>query len=445
MKSNSDVGQLDLLTGSELAAARENVLRNRSGSFVDNMKLPIHRWFRYSAGFSGDWAKQLIASKCEKIEDLTVLDPFSGSGTTLISADMLGVKSYGLEPHSFVNKVASAKLSWNVDPAILVSESNALLDFAKELLKGQCADLESPLLLKCFSETSLKSLCSLRDAFNSFAFSSAELAELIWLAITSIIRKTSSAGTAQWQYVLPKKSKKRIAEPYQAFKDTIQNMAEDMQLAKSLHLASSRASCVLADARSFSGTVVAENSIDLVVTSPPYPNNYDYADATRLEMTFWGYIKGWKDLQGSIRKDLIRSCSQHSAAEKLKLEGLLETECLSPIKDEVSKVCLELEKVRLTKGGKKTYHTMVAAYFVDLARVWGELYKVCREGAEICFVVGDSAPYGVHVPVEKWLGDIALSHGFESWEFEKLRDRNVKWKNRKHTVPLHEGRLWVKK
>lgn len=53
----------------------------RSGTFTDNMKLPIHRWFRYSAGFSAEWAKTIIEQ--EKVgSKLTVLDPFAGSGAT---------------------------------------------------------------------------------------------------------------------------------------------------------------------------------------------------------------------------------------------------------------------------------------------------------------------------------------------------------------------------
>lgn len=58
-------------------------------------------------------------------------------------------------------------------------------------------------------------------------------------------------------------------------------------------------------------------------------------------------------------------------------------------------------------------------------------------------MVGDSAPYGVYVPVDQWLGRLALAAGFKSFDFVKLRDRNTKWKNRKHRVPLHEGILRV--
>jgi hypothetical protein len=102
-----------------------------------------------------------------------------------------------------------------------------------------------------------------------------------------------------------------------------------------------------------------------------------------------------------------------------------------------------LEAERAHHGGKKNYHTMVAAYFLDMARVWRQLRRVTAPSGRACFVVGDSAPYGIYVPVDRWLGELAVAAGFRSARFEKTRDRNVKWKNRKHRVPLHEGRLWV--
>ena len=86
---------------------------------------------------------------------------------------------------------------------------------------------------------------------------------------------------------------------------------------------------------------------------------------------------------------------------------------------------------------------MVSAYFLDMAQIWKKIRWIMRPGSQICFVIGDSAPYGVHIPVDKWLGELAVSAGFKGYHFTKIRDRNVKWKNRKHTVPLHEGHLWV--
>ncbi len=86
---------------------------------------------------------------------------------------------------------------------------------------------------------------------------------------------------------------------------------------------------------------------------------------------------------------------------------------------------------------------MIIAYFNDLAKVMLELRRVTKEEGKICMVIGDSAPYGVYVPVDRWLGQLAIAAGFDSFCFEKLRDRNTKWKNRKHDVPLQEGRLWI--
>jgi hypothetical protein len=123
---------------------------------------------------------------------------------------------------------------------------------------------------------------------------------------------------------------------------------------------------------------------------------------------------------------------------------LLDDEKLDPIREEIKDVCCNLEEEELNHGGRKKYHLMVAAYFSDLAKVWFSLRRVCKNGARVCFVIGDSALYGIYVPVDRWLGELAMSAGFRSYTFEKLRDRNIKWNsNRKHKIPLKEGRLWI--
>lgn len=56
-----------------------------------------------------------------------------------------------------------------------------------------------------------------------------------------------------------------------------------------------RCEILQADARSFIQQI-PPNSIDLLITSPPYLNNYDYADRTRLEMYFFGWAHSWRDI-----------------------------------------------------------------------------------------------------------------------------------------------------
>ncbi|MEQ1774501.1 MAG: DNA methyltransferase [Burkholderiales bacterium] len=410
----------------------------RSGTFTDNMKLPVHRWFRYSAGFSAEWAEHLIREHSPS----SVLDPFAGSGTTLLAAEAAGVMAYGYESHPFVARIATAKTHWN-------QREGALFDATKDLLKAASQSpsqvlTDAPdLMRKCYTPEALQQLYAFRYAYARCAdnFEPA-VAQLLWLAITAILRSTSFVGTAQWQYVLPNKRKAKSLAPFTAFEEKIADMAADMAVLRSSGCRSD-ARVLLHDARIVPKEVPLD-SVDLIVTSPPYPNNYDYADATRLEMTFWGEVKGWGDLQQVVRQFIIRSCSQHATAEKLQLEALLADDSVSAIRDDLSVVCNELAEVRQTKGGKKAYHTMIAAYFCDLAKVFQSLRPICKRGSTLCFVIGDSAPYGVYVPVDDWLGKLAIAAGFESFRFEKLRDRNIKWKNRKHRVPLHEGRLWIK-
>jgi len=126
------------------------------------------------------------------------------------------------------------------------------------------------------------------------------------------------------------------------------------------------------------------------------------------------------------------------------LEEIIESEHLSCIKNEIYTVTKDLAEIRLTKGGRKTYHTMIAAYFYDLAKVFENMRANLSKNSQVIFVIGDSAPYGIYVPADKWLGEIAISKGFESYEFKKLRDRNIKWDNRVHKVLLKEGLLTIK-
>ncbi len=264
--------------------------------------------------------------------------------------------------------------------------------------------------------------------------------ELLWLALTAIIRSCSGVGTAQWQYVLPNKSKSGVKTPSTAFQSKATEILQDVDYAQRNGWCSG-SHVLMTDARA--PTDCPRVQVDAVVTSPPYPNNYDYADATRLEMTFWGEITGWGDLQDAVRRHLIRSCSQHAAAEKLVLDDLLSEPVVDPIREDLSTACRALSEVRKTKGGRKNYHTMAAAYFRDMGLVFKSLRAICRPDSFACFVVGDSAPYGVYLNVDTWLGELALAAGFKSYSFEKIRDRNIKWKNRKHRVPLKEGRLWI--
>lgn len=405
-----------------------------SGTFARSMGEAVHRWFRYSAGFSSVWAEEVIGKRvAEAGRPVNVLDPFAGSGTTVLAAQTAGADSVGVESHPFVIRVARAKLQWGVEVADFEARAAEVVKNARPMK----ATNESPALLqKCFSEETLAGLFGLKRSIDE-ANDGSGVDSLAWLAFVSIIRRCSHVGTAQWQYVLPNKSKARVLSWQDAWRLQVMTMAADMR--EMQRLVEPRSAVVhQGDARVCEE--VPDGWADLVVTSPPYANNYDYADATRLEMTLLGEVSGWGQLK-EVRQHLVRSCSQHMTGYDL--EAGLSDPILEPIRAELVPVVRELSAVKETHGGKKAYDAMVTAYFIDLAHVWQALARTTNSSAQVCFVVGDSAPYGVHAPVERWLGELALASGFRSWSFDKTRDRNTKWKNRKHQVPLHEGRLWV--
>jgi len=422
--------QLQLFDAGQSATKTAN-----SSTFVNNMKLPVHRWFRYSAGFSARWAESVIGEKASQ-KAVRVLDPFAGSGTTLLCAENCGVECIGVESHPFIARIAHAKLARRSDP-------RAYREFAMHVRKqarqeSTAVDSYPDLIRKCFRDETLASLDQLRRSVERHSDGSRP-SNLTWLTLVSILRKVSHVGTAQWQYVLPKKSKKNSVPTFTAFDGMIATIYRDML--HSQDISGPPAHLIAGDARSCSE--VPDRYASLVITSPPYPNNYDYADATRLEMTFFREVSKWGDLQKAVRQYLVRSCSQHVPERAVDLPTVLGSPELVPIEAEIRTVCEALSHVRQSKGGKKTYHLMVACYFYDLAQVWRELRRQCDSPSEVCFVIGDSAPYGVYVPVIEWLGKLAVAAGFHGFQFEKIRDRNVKWKNRKHRVPLCEGRLWV--
>jgi hypothetical protein len=173
-----------------------------TSNFLNNMRLPVHRWFRYSAGFSAEWVKWLLAERVGS--DLRVLDPFVGSGTTCLACDEMGLPSHGIEAHPFVYRVAQAKLSYTTDPERLISKAEKAFEFAR---KATARTEHYPEIIgKCYGLETLGYLDRFRQAVAVEQDGSPEAA-LLWMALVSSLRAVSEAGTAPWQYVLPGRRK----------------------------------------------------------------------------------------------------------------------------------------------------------------------------------------------------------------------------------------------
>lgn len=104
--------QMQLSLFAEPATVLADRKTSRSGTFVDNMTLPVHRWFRYSAGFAAEWVEQTLATWGIDPHHL-VLDPFAGSGTVPLVCEKVGISGIGVEAHPVVARICQAKLYWS--------------------------------------------------------------------------------------------------------------------------------------------------------------------------------------------------------------------------------------------------------------------------------------------------------------------------------------------
>ena len=419
------------------------------GSFRDSMRAPVHRWFTYPAGYS----HKLVEGKIQEYglggEDW-IADPFLGTGTTSVAAKMAGVNSVGIEAHPFVYWIAKTKLFFEYDNDALAQDAERVLRRAKGIYADavECGDAWPPLVYKCFNEDALKRLYALRTAILECETSEHQR-DFLKVALTATLRIVTSAG-AGWPYIAPTKYAERIVRR-DAFKEFVKRctlMLADIADVEKCGRAPSEHRLINGDARNMNDCSPA-NSIDLLLTSPPYLNNYDYADRTRLETYFWGMYNSWADITREVRDRLIIASTmqiRRNAMSDIRWCPGVET-ASSRMHSELMDIIQRLADLRLVKGGKKAYDLMVAGYFEDMLKVMQGAHAVLKEGRRFVLVLGDSAPYGVHVRTDELIGELSMAVGFSDYEVEVIRTRGDKWasNSQRHKVPLRESIVTITK
>jgi DNA modification methylase len=421
------------------------------GTFKDSLRAPIHNWFTYPAGFSYKAVESSL--RMHGIQQGQVIyDPFMGSGTTNLVAKKYAINSYGVEAHPFVFRITRTKLNWDIDLNTIsnhLREVELLVRKQKQTLNGFDADLrlkqEFPeLVLKCFAQNTLLDLLLIRNAIHEGEFAQ-EVRDIFFVGLTSILRQVSTAATG-WPYIAPNKQKTTSLnkDALQEFVRQVHKMAKDISVTietANPHYKESHHQIFNADSRDVQ-VLVPDRSIDHVFTSPPYLNNFDYADRTRLELYFWGEAKNWNEISKNIRTRLITSATTQIARDDPKYDLSDELRLVSPdvhnfLRDSVH----NLSQLRLGRGGKKSYDHLVSGYFNDMLQIISEVFRVLKHNTQAVFVLGDSAPYGVHIPTDELIGKIGLGVGFSQYRIDILRERGGKWKDnpQRHDQALRES------
>ena len=423
--------------------------RHSYGSFQDSRRAPVHRWFTYPAGYS----YRLVESKIREYGlngQHWIADPFVGSGTTSVVAKATGVNSIGVEAHPFVFWIAQTKLHFEHNAGPLAADVRHVLQTARALYAGglERGDEWPALVYKCFDDDNLRRLYALRTAILQYD-TAPERRDFLKLALTAILRIVTSAG-AGWPYIAPSKYAERTTrrDAFAEFEKRCIMMIDDITAIRLQTAVHSEHRISNGDARCLA-QYAAPDSIDLILSSPPYLNNYDYADRTRLETYFWGMYDSWGDITRQVRDRLIiAATTQIRRGEMDAVRRCPGVSRVSPaIHSELMKVIEQLSELRMAKGGKKAYDLMVAGYFEDMLPVIAGAYAVLKAGQPLVLVLGDSAPYGVHIRTDELIGKLALAVGFSRYDIEVIRERGGKWagNSQRHKVPLRESIVTISK
>ena len=200
-------------------------------------------------------------------------------------------------------------------------------------------------------------------------------------------------------------------------------LAEVERITGDLRLLAERKPCpskvFLADSRQLS-EVVPPNSVDAIITSPPYPNEKDYTRTTRLESVILGFIKTKADLK-LLKKNLIRSNTRGVYKADNDDQWVTENREIQRISAQIEQRRIELGK---DSGFERLYGRVTQLYFGGMARHFSDLKTVLRPGAQLAYVVGDQASYlRVMIRTGDLLAEIASDLGYEVVRTDLFRTR----------------------
>lgn len=396
---------------------------------------PIHRWANFIAGYSPEFVSECIQKAGLSSGD-RILDPFGGLGTTPVQSLLDGFSCIVCEANPYFADIATAKCQaalGNVEPDEIFSVLYQLAPY-----EGDLADIYSPdalkFLQKLIPEVQLRVLVSAK--LREIEISPKN--KLLYRLVVSIILELTSKSQTDGVYKAPTTKKKSIS-----FSDAL--LRVQSQIVEDFYSVSNKQN-INCDFIKGTAHLLSEkpaNTASLCVTSPPYLNNFDYAEMSRMELYFWGYAGSWREVTNKVRSLLIPNTTtipteikkNHEIYRKqLSLEFV---DYLTPIVDEL--------KIRRTqRAGKKEYYSLIYPYFAEVKKVFTECFRLLQSNADIHVIVGDAYLYGVHIPTGQLTLALLKEIGFHQMETKLLRTRGNRWilsKREGAGTPI--GEYWI--
>ncbi len=422
-------------SGSHLYSAKKEQ-GNNGANRLDPTDRPAHDWYRFVLSYPPHLVRDYI-ERFALHRGHRVLDPFCGTGTTIVECKKHGIPSVGIEASKMAHFASEVKIDWSLDPDALVEHAQSVAaDVLRQLksegisdippvangVTGSAAkiplrtideDLFRLLLTDSISPLPLHKTLALIDALHSEHHGCFYRHEALALAKALI----GPIGNLHFGPEVGVGVIKSDAPVIASWLKEVRSIANDLRQLRELE--DTPALVHYADARHLS-SCLEPHSVDAVITSPPYPNEKDYTRTTRLESVLLGLISSREDLR-RMKKSLIRSNTRGVYKED-------DDDRWSERYPEVNRIaeCIEARRIELgkTSGFERLYARVTKLYFGGMARHLSELQGVLRPNAQLAYVVGDQASYlRVMIRTGEILASIADSLGYEIVGIDLFRTR----------------------
>ena len=425
----------------------------QSVSYQLNKNNSLHSWLKYKEGFSADLV-EILLSEMKIKKGSIMLDPFIGSGTTSLVAQMNGINSIGFDimPMSKIAIDAKGNIAnYNVNelyeflsyiqslqrPPDYINKLNSInitLGAFPDNTEFDISFISEMIEISKFSEEtkSLARLCIL-NSLECVSYTAKDGQYLRWdersKKVIEANQRRITAGKKLCTTILNKGTLPTIK---QAFSERLIKAIYDIQyLQEKSSLKNNDDKITFKQSSALISLPLLEgNSIDGVITSPPYCNRYDYTRIYALELAYLGM--GENEIS-KTRQDLI-SCTVES---KSKMDFLRDYYySINRMKDfdnifSIIKNNLSLHEVlnalsfRNDNGdiNNKGVLKMVKGYFEELAFIYYELYRICNKCASVAFVNDNVRYAGEVIPVDFISTELAEQIGFTAKKIYTLKQQ----------------------
>jgi len=127
------------LDAMRISSVGEDVRRNSTANRLDVEDRAVHDWYRFVMSFPPHLVRDYL-TRFELGEEHRVLDPFCGTGTTLVECKKCGVPSVGVEANTMACFASRVKVDWSPDGKRLLAHARKVADTALEILNLQGID-----------------------------------------------------------------------------------------------------------------------------------------------------------------------------------------------------------------------------------------------------------------------------------------------------------------